>query len=1107
MLKRKKKVIAKVMATTMLATTIATTFGIEAKADSIYPRTAVSSSKISGSDRYKTAVEISKNYSSSSKHAVIVNGQKGIVDALTATPYASLKNAPILMTQNNKLNADTKAELTRRGIKTVDIVGGVNSVNDSVKSEIQAMGITVNRIAGSSKYDTALEVAKKIDAISDISKIAVANGEVLADAVSVAAPAAQNEMPIILAHPKNGLDDKTKSYIDNQGVKTSYVIGGTNSVSSTTQNSLPGTKKRLEGSGRQDTNAAVVKEFYTSSSYDNVYVTKSGQVNTQDEIADALAVGVLAAKEQDPVMIVGKSLATSQSNLLKDKKFTQMTEIGNGIPSASINSIKDTQKSPEELEATVSSVSLVNYNTIKIVGKELNRIDGNKVEISGNSVYSYTVNDAGTEAKVVFNKTFGSGTSTVKVTSNSGKVYTSSITYSTEISSVEAVTSEIGLDGIQYLEFTVNNGQKRTVKELESLGWTVEFSSDQNVFYKYDKDKDKPLYSSNTSTTGQLKTDEKFVKDKEFYYEVTLKKYGKTYKTQKKYVTCKDKSKDVKEIRDCKFMLTSSIDDKKDYEVEMKSKTLLIGEMLDIPSIEVTNLNGSENDDLDSGYTIQSSDPKIIQVSPNGTKLTALDRGTSTITIKVGDVTKTYSMTVNEVTDSNKRKPNTYKFEKTSIRILDGGAAQNVKVTITDKYGDPVPATTEYFDNKSKISLIEDIKSNNKDIATATLSPKDGNLKGEYQVNIEPKLDTSLTSGSGIVKLQYDGKDMSGSSLSVYVSKETSQTGKSTYKLKETKPAESTNSDDVDLDLDRYSKKDDNGLELKLEEWTSGDYFKGDIFLQDTKFKGEDYYKAKEEDKSKEVYYRVETSNEDILSKEDIKVKGSGNLGFTLKDDGDTGNVTITLYKYEVDDKYPDKLIKTRCTDIRVNVKDTTPRLKDLKFNEIKDITSFAKDKDNDEKYITDFELEDLFEINKMQPLEGDKIRNIILDRYIELKGTPANNINNIKEVSIDFNDGTENPVIFIDANGNGKYDAKEDLLGTIIMQCSEDIKAKVDTEDTKNSTNKYQIKLDENEDQDGYIVIRVYDGKYEKTKRPFKDLSIRVKVDKVTKSTSKAIK
>lgn len=400
MLKRKKKVIAKVMATTMLATTIATTFGIEANADSISPRTAVSSSKISGSDRYKTAVEISKNYSSSSKHAVIVNGQKGIVDALTATPYASLKNAPILMTQNNKLNADTKAELTRRGIKTVDIVGGVNSVNDSVKSEIQAMGITVNRIAGSSKYDTALEVAKKIDAISDISKIAVANGEVLADAVSVAAPAAQNEMPIILAHPTKGLDDKTKSYINGEGVNTSYVIGGTNSVSNTTQNSLPGTKKRLEGSGRQDTNAAVVKEFYTSSSYDNVYVTKSGQVNTQDEIADALAVGVLAAKEQDPVMIVGKSLANSQANLLADKSFTKVTEIGNGIPTASMESIKNTQNTVKEV-TTVSALnsaleSAKDGDTINF--KPSSTVTEN-VKLSTNK--NVTVNLDGTHSKLV----------------------------------------------------------------------------------------------------------------------------------------------------------------------------------------------------------------------------------------------------------------------------------------------------------------------------------------------------------------------------------------------------------------------------------------------------------------------------------------------------------------------------------------------------------------------------------------------------------------------------------------------------------------------------------------------------------------------------------
>lgn len=400
MLKRKKQIIAKVMATTMLASTLASTFATNVSAAEPQTKATVSETTIAGDDRYKTAVEISKNYSSTSKHAVIVNGQKGIVDALTATPYASLKKAPILMTQSTKLNEDTKKELTRRGVKTVDIVGGVNSVSDSVKAEIEAMGITVNRIAGDSKYDTALEVAKQIDDISDISKIAVANGEVLADAVSVAAPAAQNKMPIILAHPTKGLDAETKKYIDSQGVSKSYVIGGTSSVSTTTQNSLPGTKKRLEGTNRQGTNASVIKEFYTSSSYDNMYVAKSGQVNKADEIADALAVGVLAASNQDPVMLVGKNLGSTQKTLLEGKDLEKITKVGGNIPTASIDAIKNTQSSTKtvttvaELKTALANAKdgdVINFNPSGTISEAVSLSTTKNVAVNLNGTHSGTV--------------------------------------------------------------------------------------------------------------------------------------------------------------------------------------------------------------------------------------------------------------------------------------------------------------------------------------------------------------------------------------------------------------------------------------------------------------------------------------------------------------------------------------------------------------------------------------------------------------------------------------------------------------------------------------------------------------------------------------------
>lgn len=400
MLKRKKEIIAKVMATTMLASTLTSTFTTNVSAAEPQTKATVSETTIAGDDRYKTAVEISKNYSSTSKHAVIVNGEKGIVDALTATPYASLKKAPILMTQSTKLNADTKKELTRRGVKTVDIVGGVNSVSESVKAEIEAMGITVNRIAGNSKYETSLEVAKRIDAISDVSKIAVANGEVLADAVSVAAPAAQNKMPIILAHPTNGLDAKTKAFIDGESISNSYVIGGTSSVSTTTQNSLPGTKKRLEGNDRQGTNASVIKEFYTSSSYDNMYVAKSGQVNKADEIADALAVGVLAASNQDPVMLVGKNLGSTQKTLLESKDLEKITKVGGNIPTASIDAIKNTQSSTKtvttvaELKTVLANAKdgdIINFNPSGAVSEAVSLSTTKNVTVNLNGTHSGAV--------------------------------------------------------------------------------------------------------------------------------------------------------------------------------------------------------------------------------------------------------------------------------------------------------------------------------------------------------------------------------------------------------------------------------------------------------------------------------------------------------------------------------------------------------------------------------------------------------------------------------------------------------------------------------------------------------------------------------------------
>ena len=250
MLKR-KEIISKLLATTMFLSTVTSSVS------ALEPRATVSSSTLAGTDRYETAVKISENGWTSATNAVIINGDKGLVDALTATPYASLKNAPILVTEKDKLTKVTKDRLTKLGVKNVDIVGGEAVVSQSVENELKAMGLTVKRIKGEDRYSTSVAVANEIKKLTTVNKIAVVNGATgLPDAVSIAAPAADNKMPIILSDPanNNGISE-AKSFIASNNITKSYIVGQTSAVPNTIMNTLPGTKTRLGGIDRHDTNA------------------------------------------------------------------------------------------------------------------------------------------------------------------------------------------------------------------------------------------------------------------------------------------------------------------------------------------------------------------------------------------------------------------------------------------------------------------------------------------------------------------------------------------------------------------------------------------------------------------------------------------------------------------------------------------------------------------------------------------------------------------------------------------------------------------------------------------------------------------------------------
>ncbi|AXU75178.1 penicillin-binding protein [Clostridioides difficile] len=298
----------------------------------------VNASALTGTDRYETSIKISQAGWETAENAVLIN-DSAIADALAATPFAYKKNAPILLTGSSQINEKTLAELKRLKVKNVYVVGGEASINEKSLDTIKSNNISVSRISGSDRYQTSMNIAKELNNISNISKISVVNGEKgLADAVSIGAVSAQNDMPIILTNENSNITE-INNLFKNKKIDKSYVIGGEYTVSKNIESKLQN-PQRISGSTRNETNAKVIKEFYKDSKIDNLYVAKNG-MNKQDDLIDGLSVGVLAGKTKSPVMLVGNSLDYNQKELFKTMRFKSVTQIGGNGNENSFKQIKD----------------------------------------------------------------------------------------------------------------------------------------------------------------------------------------------------------------------------------------------------------------------------------------------------------------------------------------------------------------------------------------------------------------------------------------------------------------------------------------------------------------------------------------------------------------------------------------------------------------------------------------------------------------------------------------------------------------------------------------------------------------------------------------------
>ena len=293
-----------------------------------------------GSDRYKTAVELSKSSFDSSETVVIANGG-ALADGLTATPIASYYEAPILLVKTSEIPEATKQEIKRLGAKDVIIIGGTGVVSKSIETQLKSLGITkITRLGGATRYETALSVAKYIDKnMYDVSNIIIAYGYGEADALSISPVSGRDKMPILLVN-NNSIPSSVYSFLKGESLNNAYIVGGTGVVSNTVLNSINSITKqnisgnRLGGATRYETNAKVIEKFY-GDVIEKVYVTEGGT------LIDALTAGPVAALSNSPVVLTGYDLTSTQKSVLKEKTTNKIVQVGGVVSSVAVNNLKD----------------------------------------------------------------------------------------------------------------------------------------------------------------------------------------------------------------------------------------------------------------------------------------------------------------------------------------------------------------------------------------------------------------------------------------------------------------------------------------------------------------------------------------------------------------------------------------------------------------------------------------------------------------------------------------------------------------------------------------------------------------------------------------------
>lgn len=227
--------------------------------------------RLSGSDRYYTSVEIAKRIGNTSGMLVVAPGGD-YPNALSISSYAGKKQIPMILVDKSTVSESLKQYVANNSIQQTYVIGNTAEINDSVVNALPGP----TRIQGTDRYATNLAVLEAFESEYTFSNTFLATGNNFADALAGSSYAAKLSSPIILTGKTS--DSRINNYLSalSSSITQLNILGGEAAISSSLVNSYLG----IETGG-----TLTAKEIFAKVSPSIVYI------ETYDSSGNALGSG------------------------------------------------------------------------------------------------------------------------------------------------------------------------------------------------------------------------------------------------------------------------------------------------------------------------------------------------------------------------------------------------------------------------------------------------------------------------------------------------------------------------------------------------------------------------------------------------------------------------------------------------------------------------------------------------------------------------------------------------------------------------------------------------------------------------------------------------